>query len=90
MAEKVVTEEVVITRRRTGRPIAWRPRVVRGGRSRDRSVDPEARGVIPAIAVGLALLLVIELQIRAIESPTSVPHQAMGAHRVLGAGSMNP
>jgi hypothetical protein len=89
MAEEVVTEEVVITSRRTGRPIAWRPRVVPGGRSRDRSVDPETRAVIPAIAVGLALLLAIELHIRAIESP-SAPHEAVRAHRALGAGSMNP
>ena len=91
MAEQVLAEEVVVSRR-SGGPLAWQPRVVRGGRGRSRagSADRETRCVMGAIAAGLALLLLLELHIRAIESPASFPHEAVRAHRAFGVGSMNP
>jgi hypothetical protein len=89
MNEPVVMEEVVVTARRGGRPVAWRPRVVRGGKTRDASQEDETRIVRRALAVGLALVLMLELHIRAIEAPASVPHEVARAYRHAASGAMN-
>ena len=84
-------EEIVVPRGRAEGPVAWRPRVVQGRRrrTRDGPVDPETPIVIRALALGVALLLLLDFHIRAIETPASVPHEVMRAVRTLGSRSMD-
>ena len=84
-------DEVDVTSAGAEGTVAGRPPVVQGRRRRARyvSVDPETPIVIRALALGLAVLLLLELHIRAIETPASVPHEAMRAVRTLGSRSMD-
>jgi hypothetical protein len=85
-----MSDNFVVTSGRVEGPIAWPPRVARhrSRRARGASVEPEARVLIRAIAIGLAVFLLLELRIHTIEAPASVPHETMRALRTLGSRSL--
>ena len=74
-----MSEEVVTTKQRVGASVVWHPRATARPRrhSQAEPVTPETRGVVRGIAIGLAVLLLLELHIHTLSVPASVPSEAL-------------
>jgi hypothetical protein len=73
--------EAVTTRQRVGASVMWLPRATARPRrhSQAEPVTPETRGIVRGIAIGLAVLLLLELHIDTLSVPASVPSEALRA-----------
>lgn len=73
-----MSEEVVTTRQRVGASVVWHPRATARPRrhSQAEPASPETRGVVSGIAIGLTVLLLLELHIHTLSGPASGPSEA--------------
>ena len=76
-----MSEEVVTTRQRVGAAVVWHPRATARPRRHSQAgpVTLETRGVVRAIAIGLAALLMLAFHIHNLSVPASVPSEALRA-----------
>ena len=73
--------EEAITSRRVPAPVVWHPRAPASPRRHARGTPglPDKRGVVPGVAICLAVLFLVELHIRAITVPAAVTSETQRA-----------